>query len=70
MNGANGAKVKHILGSLFFENQGNVGGVDPMKVGDMEILKIVNHLHDLQLYNFPTCFVESLGDISLLDSNP
>jgi hypothetical protein len=27
-------------------------------------------LHDLQLYNFPTCFVESLGDISLLDSNP
>jgi hypothetical protein len=34
-----------------------------MKVGNMEILKIVNHLLDFGLYNFTTCFVESPGDI-------
>jgi hypothetical protein len=41
MNETNGAKIRHFLGPLFFWNEGNIGGVEPMEVIGVKVGEFV-----------------------------
>jgi hypothetical protein len=62
MNETNGAKIHHFLGPLFFWNEGNIGGVEPMDVIGVKVGELVYNRHDIHLDSVPTLLEERAGE--------
>jgi hypothetical protein len=57
MHETNGVEIGDILGS-FFLDEGNVGGVEPMKIVGVEIRELISNRYDIYLDCVPTRFEE------------
>jgi hypothetical protein len=54
---------KKALSTIHFGQKSNVGGVQPMKVGHMEIAKEINGTHNIVPNDAPTMFVKSSREV-------
>ena len=62
MNQTNGAKVRAGCRPILLWNEGNVCGVEQMKVGCMHAREMVNCVHNVALDDFPTVLEEGPGE--------
>jgi hypothetical protein len=56
MHETNGVEIGDIL--VFFFDEGNVGGVEPMKIVGVEIRELISNRYDIYLDCVPTRFEE------------
>ena len=62
VNETNGTEIRYLLCPFFLWEKYDVRRIEPLEVFGMEVGEKIDHLHNLQLDNLPTRFIEDAGE--------